>query len=228
VRTEFHNVSSEIKKRISSWTSVNGAQPPLSHVVATDSSHRRSPSLAEAVSAKIEDGNIKAAIRIISSDEQLVLPSVDTLAALQAKHPAARQDSIHIPDPQPDCQLVMDENVVLRTLRSFPAGSSGGPDGLRPQHLIELVCCKESGSNLLASLTAFVNLILSGSCPSQITPLFWRKTQCTWQEIWWCSPNCSWLCFTAADCQMCCFLFRGQTSHVFQSSSVRHWYLWWM
>jgi hypothetical protein len=90
------------------------AQLPLSYVVATDSSHRRSPSLAEAVSAKIEDGNIKAAIRIISSDEQLVLPSVDTLAALQAKHPAARQDSVHIPDPQPDCQLVMDENVVLR------------------------------------------------------------------------------------------------------------------
>jgi hypothetical protein len=223
-----HNVASEIKKRISSWTSVTGAQHPLSHVVATDSSHRRSPSLAEAVSAKIEDGNIKAAIRIISSDEQLVLPSVDTLAALQAKHPAARQDSVHIPDPQPDCQLVMDENIVLRTLRSFPAGSSGGPDGLRPQHLIELVCCKESGSNLLASLTAFVNLVLSGSCPSQVTPLFWRKTHCTWQEIWWCSPNCSWLCFTTADCQMCCFFFRGQTSHIFQSSSVRHWYLWWM
>jgi hypothetical protein len=223
-----HNVASEIKKRISSWTSVIGAQHPLSHVVATDSSHRRSPSLAEAVSAKIEDGNIKAAIRIISSDEQLVLPSVDTLAALQGKHPAARQDSVHIPDPQPDCQLVMDENIVLRTLRSFPAGSSGGPDGLRPQHLIELVCCKESGSNLLASLTAFVNLVLSGSCPSQVTPLFWRKTLCTWQEIWWCSPNCSWLCFTTADCQMCCFFFRGLTSHIFQSSSVRHWYLWWM
>ena len=71
-----HNVSSEIKKRISSWP-VNGAQPPLSHVVATVSGHRRTPSLAEAVSAKIEDSNIKAAVRIICSDDQPVLPSAD-------------------------------------------------------------------------------------------------------------------------------------------------------
>ena len=61
---------------------------------------------------------------------------------------------------------------MLRSLRSFPAGSSGGPDGLRPQHLLDMVSCKESGPNLLTSLTAFVNMVLSGSCPSQITPLF--------------------------------------------------------
>ena len=166
-----HNISSELKKRICAWPS-DGARPHLPHVLGNDNSHKHPPSLSEAVSAKLEDGNIKAAVRILCSDEQPALPSVDILAALQAKHPAAHKEAMSVPGPQTDCQLVMDEQAVLRVLRSFPAGSSGGPDGLRPQHLLDLVRCRESGSNLLTSLTGFVNMVLSGSCPSQIIPLF--------------------------------------------------------
>jgi hypothetical protein len=166
-----HNISSELKKRICAWPS-DGARPPLPHVLVNGNSHKHPPSLSEAVSAKLEDGNIKAAVRILCSDEQPALPSVDILAALQAKHPAAHKEAMSVPGPQTDCQLVMDEQAVLRVLRSFPAGSSGGPDGLRPQHLLDLVRCRESGSNLLTSLTGFVNMVLSGSCPSQIIPLF--------------------------------------------------------
>jgi hypothetical protein len=124
--------------------------------------------------------------------------------------------------------LVMDENVVLRTLQSFPAGSSGGPDGLRPQHLLEMVCCKEPGPNLLAFLTAFLNLVLSGSSPSQITPLFFgARLIALGKKSGGVRPTAVG-CVATVDCQLCCFLFRYQTSHIFQSSSVRHWYLRWM
>jgi len=65
-----------------------------------------------------------------------------------------------LPDPVPTTALVVSEDDVLRAVRSFPCGSSGGPDGLRPQHLADLVNNKECGQTLLASLTAFVNLLL--------------------------------------------------------------------
>jgi len=48
----------------------------------------------------------------------------------------------------------------------------GGQDGLRPEHLKELVLCRESGSDFLGDLTAFVNMVLAGSCPKDIAPYF--------------------------------------------------------
>ena len=60
---------------------------------------------------------------------------------------------------------------MLKALRSFPAGSSEGPDGLRPQHIVDLVSCKTGGPALLSSLTGFVNLILDGGCPTNLRPI---------------------------------------------------------
>jgi len=47
---------------------------------------------------------------------------------------------------------------------SFPPGSAGGPDGLRPQHIRDMLFCREAGSEFLSALTAFVNLVLAGGC----------------------------------------------------------------
>ena len=54
------------------------------------------------------------------------------------------------------------------TVRSCPSGSTGGNDGLRPQHLVDLLNCKESGLDLVSRLTDFVNLTLEGKCPDHI------------------------------------------------------------
>jgi len=61
---------------------------------------------------------------------------------------------------------------VRRAALSFPAGSAGGPDGLRPQHLLDLLLSNESGPELLSALTAFVNLVLAGGCPARVAPIF--------------------------------------------------------
>ena len=42
----------------------------------------------------------------------------------------------------------MDEDDVRNAVLLFPAGSAGGPDGLRPQHLRDMVVCKEAGPEL--------------------------------------------------------------------------------
>jgi len=48
--------------------------------------------LAKAISSKLEDGNVKAAVRLLCSDDAPAQPSPESLAQLQAKHPAAAVD----------------------------------------------------------------------------------------------------------------------------------------
>ena len=57
---------------------------------------------------------------------------------------------------------------VADAVRSFPAGSAGGPDGLRPQHLLDLLNNQESSAAFLASLTDFINVLLRGECPKEM------------------------------------------------------------
>ena len=68
--------------------------------------------------------------------------------------------------------LSVDESEVRRPVLLFPAGSAGGPDNLRPQHLRDMLLCRESGQDFLTALTAFVNLALAGGYPSEVTPVF--------------------------------------------------------
>ena len=60
--------------------------------------------------------------------------------------------------------LQISEGKVLGANRSFPAGSAAGPDGIQPQHLLELVQSRKAGPRLFTYVTAFVNLLLAGKC----------------------------------------------------------------
>ena len=57
--------------------------------------------LAKAVSAKIKDGNLKAAIRILCSEDKPAPNSDNVYAQLLDKHPAPPSDRGQVPDPQP-------------------------------------------------------------------------------------------------------------------------------
>ena len=72
----------------------------------------------------------------------------------------------------PDSVLSVSEVEVRHAVLSFPAGSSGGPDGMRPQHLKDLVLCQESGVDFLTALTGFTNTVLAGLCPKDMSPFF--------------------------------------------------------
>src|SRR6218665_1913872 len=60
------------------------------------------------------------------------------------------------------------EKEVADAVRSFPAGSAAGPDGLRPQHLLDLLNNQESSAVFLASLTDFINVLLRVECPKEM------------------------------------------------------------
>ena len=114
-----HNLGNIIKKRVSSFSTDNdfGQDESLGNMKR---SHQAC--LADAVAAKIEDGNIRAAVRLLCSDEKPADFSSASLAKLQAKHPEPCPDREPVPDPRPTPSLNVDEADVWKTLRSFPAG----------------------------------------------------------------------------------------------------------
>ena len=124
--------------------------------------------IAAAVSSKLEDGNIKAAIRILCSEDKPVPINLDSLNELNSKHPSQPLDRPITPIETSVTPFQTSEEEVRKHIHSFPAGSSGGPDGLRPQHLLDLTNCKETGPELISAITALVNLLLAGTCPNEV------------------------------------------------------------
>ena len=63
---------------------------------------------------------------------------------------------------------------MAESIRSFPNGSAGGPDSLRPQHLKDLTSpsAEGAGVRLIQSLTAFINLVLQGETPLSVRHVF--------------------------------------------------------
>ena len=65
---------------------------------------------------------------------------------------------------------------VKRSIESFPPGSSGGPDGLLPQHLKDMTAesLGEPAYKLVDALVEFNNkIVLCGKVPSEVCPIFY-------------------------------------------------------
>ena len=96
--------------------------------------------LATRASAKLEEGDFRRAVRLACSEDHVAETSPSIFAALQAKHPPPHPLS-SIPDlvDVPDGPISVPPEMVSSAIRSFPHGPAGGPDGLRPQHLKDLL-----------------------------------------------------------------------------------------
>ena len=130
--------------------------------------------LATRVTTKLEEGDFKGAVRLACSEDSFADLSNDTIAALKSKHPAPHPDTkIPMPPDASNVPVPIAEEEVARAVHSFPNGSAGGPDGLRPQHLKDLisVSAERGGRELLGALTNFTNLVLRGGLPNQFGPL---------------------------------------------------------
>ena len=91
--------------------------------------------LALVVRFKLEAGNFTAALRILCSDDAPAPPNDSTLQALKNKHPRPAVDRQAPIDPTGNLRytpLEISPDDVRKSLRTFPLGSSGGPDGLTP------------------------------------------------------------------------------------------------
>ena len=137
--------------------------------------------LAKRVFAKLEEGDYRGAVRIACSEDAIADITDETISSLREKYPGPHPES-HIPSPpQPEefvpLPAIMEEEVASAIL-SFPRGSAGGPNGIRPQHLLNLTSAsaEHGGKNLLRALTAFTNLILQGDVPQSVKPVFFGAT----------------------------------------------------
>ena len=93
------------------------------------------------VSAKIKESNLRGAVRLACSEKLIANVSADTFHALQAKHPGPHPDTA-IPTsfsaPELSHELTVSVPGIAYAICSFQPGSTGGPDGLTPQHLKDM------------------------------------------------------------------------------------------
>ena len=128
-----HNLARTIKQRISSY-SASSVQS-----ISADSSVKqwsKSATLSQAISAKLD---VKAAVRLLMSAGSPAECSQNSLNALREKHPPASSDLSDLPRSQPDQCMSANDSEVHKAILSFPAGSSGGPNGLCPQHIRDML-----------------------------------------------------------------------------------------
>src|SRR6218665_2453133 len=100
-------------------------------------------------------------------------PMIGPLKLLKEKHPLDdHQETLQdLQDPASVVAWQTTTSEVLQAIRSFSAGSGGGPDGLRPDHLKDLVGFGGPIQPLVEAIIEFVNLLLRGGCPKDIRPI---------------------------------------------------------
>jgi hypothetical protein len=66
------------------------------------------------------------------------------------------------------------QEKIAKAVLSFPSGSAGGPDGLHPQHLKDLIgpSAEKGSKDPLSSVTNIINVIGLGNIPSDVCPIF--------------------------------------------------------
>src|SRR6218665_3655028 len=135
--------------------------------------------LLAAVNAKLEDGNIRAAVRILCDGAPPAIPNEHNLKLLMEKHPLDPNPEAlgRLPTPDAYGSWQVTPAEILQAVRTFPAGSAAGPDGFRLGHLGDLVGFGKDSEQLVSALSDFTNLLLRGDCPQEVrTILFGGNT----------------------------------------------------
>ena len=127
----------------------------------------RGCNIRRAVNSKLAQGDVAAAVRLVASDDTVLEPTDEVLNALKLKHPSTPSDTRPIPPPDPDIRTSLSADDVLKALRSFKPGSSGGADGLRPGHLLDLTssCTADAGVRLTESIVKLCDRLANGHIP---------------------------------------------------------------
>ena len=150
--------------------------PPRTSLSGDSGDHSRINSLqaiSRRISTKLEEGDYKGAIRLACSQDTFAVPNTETMEALKSKHPPPHPASSSPTPPDGVEALEVSHDIVMRALLSFPKGSAGGPDLLRPQHLVDMTSpsAGEGGIHLKQALTSFTNFVLAGKVNHEIRPI---------------------------------------------------------
>ncbi|KAF2904656.1 hypothetical protein ILUMI_01519, partial [Ignelater luminosus] len=118
------SLSHEVKKNIEIWNRPDNFQ--------YKSKVDETTNLRNRVEMKVSEGDIRGAVKLLSSSDTLAHRDESTFQVLQTKHPGPSR-ILNFPDaPFNDTySLAVTEKEVMNALLSFPNGSASGIDGLR-------------------------------------------------------------------------------------------------
>ena len=117
--------------------------------------------------AKIEDGKIRSTLRILLSEDKPAEDNDVTYNQFTERYSSAPMNwKTPIKPDSLGNYLQVYEYDVKKAICSFALGSSGGPDGFRPQHISALISCNDSDPALLSVITEFPIMLLYSHCPS--------------------------------------------------------------
>src|SRR6218665_2319292 len=129
-----------------------------------------------AVNAKMEEGNIRAVSRILCSQDRPTEATFDSLASRGYPTIGWIIQMEDLPKGTQTVSFQVLAREVEKAIRSFSTGSASGPDGLRPQHLLDLINNRESAGTLLQVMTDFINVLLRGEYPRELRGLIFGGT----------------------------------------------------
>ncbi|ESO01930.1 hypothetical protein HELRODRAFT_161132 [Helobdella robusta] len=158
-RGKRHNPTGVITQRLDAFggCSVERMVESLEPVVKYSKKVSTEAKMISSVRSKIEKGNIRNALQLLSTAIQLQCTAIQ----LHRKECLLKEAS----------SLTVNSQQVLHCLKSFPKGTSGGRDGLTPAHLRDVTSSKADSSDLVNLIASFVNLILSGNCPPEVASI---------------------------------------------------------
>ena len=128
---------------------------------------------AKRASFKLQEGDVRGAVRCLTSKETVASLADDTIGILKPKHPPRPSDR-RAPPSLSGPAIVVTGDDIKGAIRGFAPGSSGGRDGLKPQHLKDLSALP--GGALIDALVDFTNLVLGGGVPAPVRPTFFGAT----------------------------------------------------
>ncbi|XP_055337134.1 uncharacterized protein LOC129587422 [Paramacrobiotus metropolitanus] len=126
------------------------------------------------VDSYINECSVHKAVARLVSEESVLNIDAKVLSVLRLKHPDAPTDaSLPVPsDNDIPTFTPITAAEVISAVFSFPSGSAGGLDGLRPQHLKDLLNCKDAvESSLCSALCKLMNFIVAGKLPEEVRPI---------------------------------------------------------
>lgn len=118
------------------------ARPPSAPRSRPTVVNRPGDSLARLVQLKVALGDVSAPARTLISTDVTAPFDDATRLILESKHPDMPTPASYPPPPRPPAaidEIRLSESEVRAAVLSFPNSSAGGPDGLRPRHLKDLM-----------------------------------------------------------------------------------------
>ena len=164
-----------INKQITTFEATHDTAALLDSICAVQTSPKRTTAkrsshlFQKLVSDKINDGDIRGAVRIVVSEDSLAPYSYEVLSELLQK----QNRRIVVLDLSGCNSIVIAVNKVARAIKSFLMGSSGGITRLRPQHLKEAFRSDagDQRRRLLHNLPSLINVIVSNRLPAYLAPV---------------------------------------------------------